>query len=415
MATEPEQAALDVADTPEVVEPDPLPPAEKVASTEIDVIRNIGVIQLQEIAPGVEIVTSLGYEPPPPPPPAAVDLKGIEQRARLLAVGKEGSQQQMLKMADKAMLMLTAADMGFPPAWGLTNLYTFREGQTPQLTGSGWLAIIERQPDMIVAWHEREPDVCDATGYRLGRQPYHCRVTYQDAVEMGWTRGKDGTSNDSTVWKHGLASKTHLEWAVAKIIGRKLLSDVVYAHGIIVEDQTVIDTVSAQVASAPAAVGDGGHKAKVDDAKWAIRSLVDDNPEKARELWDQVVTDESDPEQIEEAVGKAQALSRMKQVRWFLIERPLWATRRFFKRGIDWGGQWTLGYDMVEWTLHRMRHKMADAVFGGAPLLSWFRDQALRGCALRGVPYWQWTFVDDRLIHRVTGSFAGHLAKTRLR
>ena len=125
MATEPEQAALDVADTPEVVEPDPLPPAEKVASTEIDVIRNIGVIQLQEIAPGVEIVTSLGYEPPPPPPPAAVDLKGIEQRARLLAVGKEGSQQQMLKMADKAMLMLTAADMGFPPAWGLTNLYTF--------------------------------------------------------------------------------------------------------------------------------------------------------------------------------------------------------------------------------------------------------------------------------------------------
>ena len=41
MATEPEQAALDVADTPEVVEPDPLPPAEKVASTEIDVIRNI--------------------------------------------------------------------------------------------------------------------------------------------------------------------------------------------------------------------------------------------------------------------------------------------------------------------------------------------------------------------------------------
>lgn len=327
--TQQEQEQTTVRERSEQADPlaDDEPDTEPVPASEVAVIdagqldvahSNIGQIQLTEITPGVQIVTSLGYDPPPLPDPPAIDLAHIEARARLLAVGAQDGYQQTKEVASNAMRMLTAADMGFPPAWGLQNLYSFRDGQTPQLTGSGWLSVIERQPDMIMAWHQQTMDVCEATGYRLGRQPYHIELTYEDAEEAGWTKNKDGEGSDSTVWKRGINSRTHLEWAVAKIVGRKLLSDAVYAFGIMsLEDTTVLEAASQQVDAPKQTVearevtsgaGDVDHETAVNNAKWDIRALCGDNREKAREVWGKVVTDESDAEQIATAVARARKM-----------------------------------------------------------------------------------------------------------
>ena len=308
--------ARDKASTPEP-EPDPLGEPEAIPSQELDVMQpgwhsTTGQMELAEVSPGVKVVVALGFTKPAAPEPVPVNLAHIETRARLLSTGDPKSRELQLNMARFAMQMITAADMGFPPAWGLKNLYSFRDGQVPELTGSGWLSIIHRQPDMTMVWHERSPDAGEATGYRIGHQPYNVRVTYQDAVELGWTKNKDG-SGDSTVWKYGLASQDHLQYAVAARIGRRLLNDVVFAYGL--EETQYLDTTATEPVDAPAAALDTptGDKMPTRDEVHAVKIKVRDGlcngsqPE-ARKVWDDVIgTDQPTGDVLAEAYAKIQA------------------------------------------------------------------------------------------------------------